>query len=528
MATMQANRVQCVAVSKDGRWIAAGTLYGGVFLWDAKTYEQVWKYNINDVIALDFSPDSTRLIVIDTMGDIAYGGRYGGATVLDVATSKQVQTLDTIHNGYNAVKYSPDGDRIATATVDESVQVWDSSDGQLLFDLASGYTQSLLWFDNYLYVISGVEIKRFETSTGTEVSRWTVPRGSSFFVLPRHGEFIAYSSGNIVTCWDTSTHTQLSHTQQPENIISLALSPDDRLLAIGLPGKITVHDLTHDLPLLEYRSPFIHITDAALRSWEQNRLVDVEASLTETTTSNTRDKRRLALATRALVRSQLQHWDLAIEDAKNSIGIEPSVSGYIAMSVALIGNGQKEEGCRVFDLAFRHCDPTDMDTLLLIKAVVLFMAGKHNEAVSRIDDLIPIIKFNTVYYMVQAMMYLQIGNSHMESSDYESAIHSFELARSQMRYHVRLSFSIVSLISGWRFDDLAITIRQRLCEALYAAGRTMDAAKSLLELVDTFGDDVCMSGSMAEWISGELVLAVPKSMTPLQRQSPTYPFWGCG
>ncbi|KAF8129259.1 hypothetical protein EV363DRAFT_1220403 [Boletus edulis] len=29
----------------------------------------------------------------------------------------------------------------------------------------------------------------------------------------------------------------------------------------------------------------------------------------------------------------------------------------------------------------------------------------------------------------------------------------------------------------------------------------MDAAKSLLELVDTFGDDVCMSGYMAEWIS---------------------------
>ncbi|KAF8119879.1 hypothetical protein EV363DRAFT_1378598 [Boletus edulis] len=171
------------------------------------------------------------------------------------------------------------------------------------------------------------------------------------------------------------------------------------------------------------------------------------------------------------------------------------------MSVALIGNGQKEQGCRVFDLAFRHCDSTHMDTLLLIKAVVLFMSGKHDEAVSRIGDLIRIIKFNTVYYMVQAMMHLQIGNSHMESGDYESAVRSFELARSQMRYRVRLSFFIVSVISGWRFDDLGITIRQRLCEALYAAGRTMDAGKSLLELVDTFGDDVCTNGSMVEWIS---------------------------
>ncbi|KAF8129301.1 hypothetical protein EV363DRAFT_1338600 [Boletus edulis] len=179
----------------------------------------------------------------------------------------------------------------------------------------------------------------------------------------------------------------------------------------------------------------------------------------------------------------------------------PSVIGYIAKSVALIGNGQKDQGCRVFDLAFRHCDSTDMDILLLIKAVVLFMAGKHNEALSRVGDLITIIKFNTVYNVVQAMMRLQLGNSHMESGDYESAIHSFGLARSQMPYRVRFSFLIVSLISGWSFDDLAITIRQRLCEALYAAGRTMDAGKSLLELVYTFGDDVCMSGYMAEWIS---------------------------
>ncbi|KAF8126555.1 quinon protein alcohol dehydrogenase-like superfamily, partial [Boletus edulis] len=371
MATMQANRVLCVAVSKDGRWVAAGTFYG-------ETYERVWRFkkNSTDVNALDFSPDSTRLI----------GAWWGGtATVLDVATRKQVQTLG--QDWCIAAKYSPDGARIATATY-QSVQVWDISDGQLLFHIAVSldYGQPLLWFDNHLFVISGDEIKEFDTSTGTEVSRWTVPRDgpSPRIVLPRHGEFIAYSSGNTVTCWG--------------HIISLALSPDDRLLAIRLPGKITVHDLTYGLPLSEYRSPFIHITDAALRSWEQNRLVDVEASLTETT----RDERHLALATRALVRSQLQHWDLAIEDAKKSIEIEPSVTGYIAMSVALIGNGQKEQGCRVFDLAFRHCDSTHMDTLLLIKAVVLFMSGKHDEAVSRVGDLIPIIKFNTVYYMVQA------------------------------------------------------------------------------------------------------------------------------
>ena len=37
MATMEAKNVAGLAVSKDGRWIAAGTGWGDVFAWDAKT-----------------------------------------------------------------------------------------------------------------------------------------------------------------------------------------------------------------------------------------------------------------------------------------------------------------------------------------------------------------------------------------------------------------------------------------------------------------------------------------------------------
>jgi hypothetical protein len=119
-------------------------------------------------------------------------------------------------------------------------------------------------------------------------------------------------------------------------------------------------------------------------------------------------------------------------------------------------------------------------------------------------------------------MYLLLGNSHMESSDYEGAIQSFEYARARMRHYGGQPLLVVSLvsfltgllqcveithrlcqISGWKFDNLDIAIRQRLCEALYAAGRTKDAGESLLKLVNTFNDEVYMSGPITEWISGE-------------------------
>ena len=133
--------------------------------------------------------------------------------------------------------------------------------------------------------------------------------------------------------------------------------------------------------------PLIDIGDTALDCWMQDRLADVEVSLTKTITSSGNWTYH-ALANRALVRARVRHWEAAIDDAERvsfyllshtlilvliyfkSIGIRPSVIGYIAKSVALIGGGKKEEGCRVYDLAFRHCHPLDVDLLLLIKVRV--------------------------------------------------------------------------------------------------------------------------------------------------------------
>ena len=64
MATLEAEDVESLAVSKDRRWIVAvGTGLADVFVWDTKTYEKVILrrdpgYN-RTTRAVDFSPDST-------------------------------------------------------------------------------------------------------------------------------------------------------------------------------------------------------------------------------------------------------------------------------------------------------------------------------------------------------------------------------------------------------------------------------------------------------------------------------------
>jgi WD40 repeat protein len=147
LATVEAWDVLCLAVSKDGRWITAGTLFGDVFVWDAQTYENVIWHNedhpgINrSTKAVDFSPDSTH--VVSASKD---------ACIWDIATHQRVQTLDH-GDPVRAAKYSPQGDRIATAT-ENSVRVWDSNNGHLLVvvkvAVTPWYNAGLLWLNNQL------------------------------------------------------------------------------------------------------------------------------------------------------------------------------------------------------------------------------------------------------------------------------------------------------------------------------------------------------------------------------------------
>ena len=240
-ATMAARRVVCLAVSEDGKWIAAGTNFGDLLVWDANTYKQVSASRVSFTVnGIDFSPDSSRLV---SASDNCT------ATVLDIATRKQVQTLPHGNSVFTA-KYSPQGDRIATAT-SRFVRVYDSSDGRFLVNIETTvtpwYNTGLLWFNNHLLVVSDGKIKQFEASTGSPVSEWPVPNSDYFscIALPKHREFIAYSTKHIVTFWDMATHTQLDVIQHPQDIRSIAFSPNDLLIAIGRQdGKIIVESLS--------------------------------------------------------------------------------------------------------------------------------------------------------------------------------------------------------------------------------------------------------------------------------------------
>ncbi|KAG6371327.1 WD40-repeat-containing domain protein [Boletus reticuloceps] len=286
IATMSAGRtINCLAVSRNGKWIAAGTQSDKkLLLWNATTHERVLKHKHNSFLnAVDFSPDSTRLV----------SASGNTATIWDISNRQPIQTLD--HQSWVfAAKYSPKGDRIATAT-QNLVRVWDTNNGRLLVNIQVKmiplYNSGLVWFNNHLFVVSDDTIKQFDASTGSPVAEWQVPDSTSFscISLPKHGQFIAYSNGDTVTFWCTSTRSQLAAVQHAQNINSIAFSLDDRFLAIGgEDGKISIKSLSRIIdstpssrppPML--RAPDIQVDDAAsnspipsfsLREWAKAKL----------------------------------------------------------------------------------------------------------------------------------------------------------------------------------------------------------------------------------------------------------------
>ena len=112
-----AARVNAIAWSPNGKYIASGSTDKTVKVWDPITGNQVFMYRNRSasVNAVAWSPDSRR---------IASGSNDKTVRVWDDIKKNSIFTYHG-HIGYViALAWSPDGTRIASAGVDRTVQIW--------------------------------------------------------------------------------------------------------------------------------------------------------------------------------------------------------------------------------------------------------------------------------------------------------------------------------------------------------------------------------------------------------------------
>lgn len=113
------SRLRDIAISSNGKWLAAGSESGEILLWDLTSGEQkgtLGNSSGNRVYAVTFSNDSKTVVSGDQIGNVK---------IWDLESMSLKTSLEGQSAQINQIKFSSDDELIAAASFDGSVQLWD-------------------------------------------------------------------------------------------------------------------------------------------------------------------------------------------------------------------------------------------------------------------------------------------------------------------------------------------------------------------------------------------------------------------
>ncbi|KAG2125185.1 uncharacterized protein EDB93DRAFT_410360 [Suillus bovinus] len=195
-------------------------------------------------------------------------------------------------------------------------------------------------------------------------------------------------------------------------------------------------------------------------------------------------------------------WDDALQDAIKSISIQPSLAGYISKAIALCGKGHVRGARTALDVAsmFTNQDSIANLFLLLIKAIILFNADQHEEAMLLIKELPAACPDADplACHVVEAYLCVQLGTKASENARYDEAADHFTTAVNSGAFlsaFIHLTYPDLIAIFGWDLESLCLTAHQKRCQAFLSASKpdeALQAHKHMMDTVDETAKACCL------------------------------------
>jgi WD40 repeat protein len=240
-----ASTVNAVALSPDGRWIAAATGRtaepGQVFVWDAQTGDRAhtFRSHLARASAVALSPDSKRLLS---------AGWEGALALWQLDKGQQRWKIATGEGPVHAAVFDPVGRRVISAGEDGIVRLCDAADGRLLesLDKHEGPVRGLAVAAEAKRLISGGDDGTVlvwdlaqadaEDSTANETEP-TVLSGHQDAVIgvatSRDGKYtVSIDRSGTLICWDMPAGKPRSR-RQLDGASAVAVAPDAARVAVA-------------------------------------------------------------------------------------------------------------------------------------------------------------------------------------------------------------------------------------------------------------------------------------------------------
>jgi serine/threonine protein kinase len=183
--------------------------------------------------------------------------------------------------------WSPDGTRIASASVDKTVQVWNAATGSHLFTYQghADRVQAVAWSPDGTRIASAGDdgtVRIWDASTGRDILTYR-SRAPIVYTITwsPDGKRIASNSALIVEVWDTSSGSLLlTYRSHASGVTAVAWSPSGKYLAsAAIDQTVQVWDATVGNTLFTYRG---HADEVLAVAWSPDEKYIASASADQT------------------------------------------------------------------------------------------------------------------------------------------------------------------------------------------------------------------------------------------------------